>query len=90
VGQGISTAKHRDVAEVQGDGVDADQHLAPLQPRIVFLLQAKIIQAREVIQAVGFHRGISSERKRIVSRRRPGNYIDAPHFYGARQTLSEL
>jgi hypothetical protein len=69
-------AQHRDVAEVQGDGVDADQHLAPLQPRIVFLLQAKIIQAREVIQAVAFHRGISSERKRIVSRRRPGKYID--------------
>ena len=47
-----------------------------LQPRIVFLLQAKIIQAREVIQAVGFHRGISSERKRSVSRRRPGKYIN--------------
>jgi len=44
----ISAAQYRDVAEVQGDGVDADQHLAPLQPRIVFLLQAKIIQAREV------------------------------------------
>jgi hypothetical protein len=39
-------AQHRDVAEVQGDGVEADQHLAPLQPRIVFLLQAKIIQAQ--------------------------------------------
>jgi hypothetical protein len=45
------------------EGVDADKPLAPLRPRVLFIPQAQIIQAREVIQAVGFHRGIRRIRR---------------------------
>ena len=65
--------------------MNADQHLAPLQPRIVFVPQAKMIQAREVIQAVGFHRGISQKGNGLYH-----VVVRASTSTGAPQTLSEL
>jgi len=56
VGQGISAAEHRDVAEVQGDRLDADHQLAALRPRIALLPHPKVVQAREVVEAVCLHR----------------------------------
>jgi hypothetical protein len=57
--QGITVAKHRDVAEVQRDGVDSNQHLALLRVRGILLPQFQIIQAREIVESISLHLEIS-------------------------------
>ena len=53
--QRITIAEHRDVAEVQRDRVDADQHFAPLRRRGVFVPELQSSEAGEVIESKSPH-----------------------------------